>query len=123
MILIDYGDKRPIYEQIVEKFENLILSGGLEPNAKMPSVRTLAIELSINPNTIQKAYTELERAGYIYSVKGRGNFVREDQSFQNKQLKKLLDVVSSGIKDCREAGISLEEILALAANIYKEDKL
>lgn len=123
MILIDYGDKRPIYEQIVEKFENLILSGGLEPNAKMPSVRALAIELSINPNTIQKAYTELERAGYIYSVKGRGNFVREDQSFQNKQLKKLLDVVSSGIKDCREAGISLEEILALAANIYKEDKL
>ncbi|MCQ2507944.1 MAG: GntR family transcriptional regulator [Dorea sp.] len=122
MIFIDYGDKRPIYEQIVERFENLILSGGLEPNSKMPSVRALAIELAINPNTIQKAYTELERAGYIYSVKGRGNFVREDQSFQNKQLQKLLDAVSSGIKDCKEAGIALDEIVALAENIYKEDK-
>ena len=78
MIIIDYNDKRPIYEQIVERFQTLIVSGVLEAGEKMPSVRTLAVELSINPNTIQRAYTELERDGFIYAVTGRGNFVKRD---------------------------------------------
>ncbi len=75
MILIDYKDTRPIYEQIVERYKTLILKGALQPDEQLPSVRNLAMELSINPNTIQKAYTELERQGFIYTVKGRGNFV------------------------------------------------
>lgn len=123
MIFIDYSDKRPIYEQIIEKYEHLILSGALEPNTKLPSVRTLAIDLSINPNTIQRAYQELERAGYIYSVKGRGNFVREDQGFTDRQKQKLLDSVAASIKDCKAAGVSLEEILTLAKEQYKEGSL
>ena len=65
MILINHKDRRPIYEQIIERFEQLILCGALETNAPMPSVRSLAMELSLNPNTIQRAYQELERAGYI----------------------------------------------------------
>ena len=65
MIIIDYKDSRPIYEQVVDKFRLLILNGVLGANDKMPSVRTLAMELSINPNTIQRAYAELERQGYI----------------------------------------------------------
>jgi GntR family transcriptional regulator len=77
MILIDYKDSRPIYEQVVDKFRLLILNGALKSEDKMPSVRALAMDLSINPNTIQKAYGELERQGYIYTVKGRGNFVSE----------------------------------------------
>lgn len=77
MILIDYKDSRPIYEQVVDKFRQLILNGVLKYEDKMPSIRTLAMELSINPNTIQRAYGELERQGYIYTVKGRGNFVSE----------------------------------------------
>ncbi len=123
MIFLDYSDKRPIYEQIVEKFQNLILSGGLEPNSRMPSVRALAVELSINPNTIQKAYAELERTGYIYSIKGRGNFVREDSAFADKQKQKLIDAVSSAVRDCRMAGIPFGEIMELAEHIYKEESL
>lgn len=59
MIILDYNDKRPIYEQIVDKMQTLIAGGALEPDEKLPSVRSLAVELSINPNTIQRAYSEL----------------------------------------------------------------
>lgn len=72
MILIDYKDRRPLYEQIVEKLSDLMVRGVLAQDSQLPSVRSLATELSINPNTIQRAYAELERQGYIYSVKGRG---------------------------------------------------
>ena len=61
MIIIDYKDTRPIYEQVVERFKALILKGIMQPDEQLPSVRNLAMELSINPNTIQKAYAELER--------------------------------------------------------------
>lgn len=79
MILVDYRDTRPIYEQIVDKYKMLILRGVLRPDDKLPSVRNLAVELSINPNTIQRAYAELERQGYIYTVKGKGNFVSDSR--------------------------------------------
>ena len=75
MIAIDYQDRRPLYEQIAQRFQELILRGILEPGAQMPSVRKLAVELSINPNTIQRAFALLEQQGYIYAVKGKGNFV------------------------------------------------
>lgn len=75
MILLDYTDRRPIYEQVVERLQDLILKGILAKNSPLPSVRSLAMELSINPNTIQRAYAELERTGWIYSVKGKGSFV------------------------------------------------
>ena len=75
MINIDYQSRTPIYEQIVERFQMLILKGVLKPDDQMPSVRSLALQLSINPNTIQKAFAQLEQQGYIYPVKGRGNFV------------------------------------------------
>ena len=64
MIILDYRDRRPIYEQIMERFQELMMSGGLKQDEKLPSVRSLAMELSINPNTIQRAYAELERQGY-----------------------------------------------------------
>ena len=86
MIVLDLKDSRPLYEQIVERFKHLILCGALPEDEKMPSVRNLAMELSINPNTIQKAYGELEREGFIYSVKGRGNFVASSNNL--KEAKK-----------------------------------
>ena len=79
MILIDYKDRRPLYEQIVEKLSDLMVRGILEQDSQLPSVRSLATELSMNPNTIQRAYAELERQGYIYSVKGRGSFVADNR--------------------------------------------
>ncbi|EGB93651.1 GntR family transcriptional regulator [Clostridium sp. D5] len=73
MINIDYQSRTPIYEQIVERFQMLILKGVLKPDDQMPSVRSLALQLSINPNTIQKAYAQLEQQGYI-SGKRKGQF-------------------------------------------------
>ena len=80
MIVLDYRDKRPIYEQIVDRMQTLILSGVLEPDEKLPSVRALAVDLSINPNTIQKADSELDRRELIVSVAGKGCFIRQDIS-------------------------------------------
>ena len=78
MIKIDYRDARPIYEQVVDGIEGLALRGALPADTQLPSVRQLAMELSINPNTIQRAYGELERRGVIYAAKGRGNFISDN---------------------------------------------
>jgi len=75
MVNLDYRDARPIYTQIVDGFREQILSGVLAPGERMPSVRDLAMALTINPNTIQRAYRELEMAGWIVSVPGKGSFV------------------------------------------------
>ena len=85
MIILDYQDRRPLYEQITEKFRMLILKGALPPGEKLPSVRQMAMELSINPNTIQRAYMELEQEGLIYPVKGKGNFVAEASRIVKKR--------------------------------------
>ena len=93
VIVIDYSDKRPIYEQVVERFRTLILNGVLEGDEQLPSVRSLAVDLSINPNTIQRAYGELERSGFIYSVKGKGNFVCADRAVVELEKEKMLEYV------------------------------
>ena len=102
MIVIDSRDKRAIYEQVVDRLSDLMLIGVLAPGDKLPSVRSLAVDLSINPNTIQKAYIELERQGYVYSVKGVGSFVAElDIIRKNKKdilYKELEELVSKSKK-------------------------
>ena len=75
MISLNYRDSRPIYEQIEDGLKKLIVTGGLAADERLPSVRALATQLSINPNTIQRAYNELEGEGYIYSIPGKGSFV------------------------------------------------
>lgn len=74
MILLDYKDRRPIYEQVVAKLEELMLLGVMKENEPLPSVRSFAMELSINPNTIQRAYVELERRGIHLYSEGKGKF-------------------------------------------------
>ena len=111
MLFLDYQDRRPIYEQIVEKFRMLILSGALEPSSKMPSVRQLAVELSINPNTIQKAYRELEAEGYVYTVAGKGTFVAERKEVlgvRNEELMKEFDEVVTELLFLATDGDSLK---------------
>lgn len=110
MIILDYKDWRPIYEQVAEKLEELMLLGVLGENEPLPSVRSLAMELSINPNTIQRAYAELERQGYIYTVKGKGSFVAENSVMKEKRKKDLLIQVSEVIDEAIRLGISGEEI-------------
>ncbi len=120
MIVLDYSDKRPIYEQIVERFRTLILNGVLEADEKVPSVRALAIELSINPNTIQRAYGELERNGFIYSVKGRGNFVCGNQETFAQEKEKMLNELMQYMETCKEAGIALEDMTECMKHVYGE---
>ena len=110
MIILDYKDRRPICEQVAEKLEELMLLGILGENEPLPSVRSLAMELSINPNTIQRAYAELQRQGYIYTVKGKGSFVAENSVMKEKRKKDLLIQVSEVIDEAIRLGISGEEI-------------
>lgn len=120
MIIIDYKDRRPIYEQVEDRFQNLILKGGLKPQEQLPSVRNLAIELSINPNTIQRAYTELERKGFIYTVKGRGSFISDTEHLVDVKKIELLEELHSFVKEAKELGIIKEELIYKIEQVYKE---
>ena len=120
MILLDYRDKRPIYEQVVEKLERLIANGGLEPLTKMPSVRTLAMELSVNPNTIQRAYAQLEQDGYLYTVSGRGSFVTAESEWKDNRQKKVLAQWRELTAQARETGLTEAELTQQLHKIYEE---
>ncbi len=111
MIFIDFKDSRPIYEQITERIKLLILKGVLEADEQLPSVRKLAMDLSTNPNTVQKAYAELERQGFLYSVKGRGNYVRGDISLKEKKRDELRSRIELILNEAEEIGISKKELL------------
>lgn len=97
MIQLNYRDSKPIYEQIKDGLKRLIITGAIAPDEKMPSVRELASQLAINPNTIAKAIRELEQEGYIYTITGRGSFAadRKDISAGRKDqlLKKFDEIV------------------------------
>ncbi len=120
MIIIDYKDTRPIYEQIVDRFQQLILRGILKTDEQMPSVRSLAMELSINPNTIQKAYAELERQGFIYAVKGRGNFVAYNDKLLEKKKAEIRTQIQNICQEAAEIGIPREELFDFMADGRKE---
>ncbi len=122
MIALDYRDARPLYEQIADKFQTLILKGVLEPNSRMPSVRSLAVELSINPNTIQRAYSELERMGFLYTVKGRGNFVAYDDSLREVRRQEILKKLDALAAEAREFGLGLAEMEDRLTACYRAGK-
>jgi len=113
MILLDYKDRRPIYEQIIEKFQQMILCGVLQPGESMPSVRGLAVELSLNPNTVQRAYQELERSGYIYTVKGKGSFVSDSLNAADSKRKELGEELQTFVQKAFGIGISEQELETL----------
>lgn len=121
MIALDYRDKRPIYEQIVEKLEKLIVCGALESNTKMPSVRTLAMELSVNPNTIQRAYAQLEQDGYLYTVVGRGNYVTSEKEWKRGLMKEILTELEHSFIKAKDSRVPRGEIVALLDRIYPKE--
>ena len=120
MITIDYQSKLPLYEQIADRFRTLILRGVLPPRQQMPSVRSLAVELSINPNTIQKAYAFLEQEGYIYQVRGRGNYVADVTALAEKSRQKLLAEAEQLILSGKEMGITRSEYISVIDRLYRE---
>ena len=110
MISINFRDARPIYEQVRDGFRQLILSGALPADSRMPSVRELASQLTINPNTIQRAYRELEAEGYIVSVPGRGSFVRDRDDAAAARRRELLEKLDALAEELRMLGVSEEEL-------------
>ena len=122
MIILDYKDRRPIYEQIIEKLEELMLIGVLKENDPIPSVRSLATDLAINPNTIQRAYADLERRGCIYVIKGKGSFVAENSTMKENKKKELLIHVSEIIDEAIRLGISDQEIKTMVEIQYQAAK-
>lgn len=121
MFQIDLMSREPVYEQLVNQTEKFILLGILRPGDKMPSVRQLSAELSVNPNTIQKAFTELDRRGIIFSVNGRGNFISE-MAVKALQVsrRKELDGIKPQIIDFAIAGITREEMHEYIDSVYDE---
>ncbi len=111
LFYVDFKSRRPIYEQLVENVSSLVLRGILKPNDSIPSVRQLAQELGINPNTIHKAYAELERRGIIYSSPGRGSFVSDEIDAAHSAKKdELRRALAEAAKDAHDFGITLEEV-------------
>ena len=111
MINLNYRDNRPIYEQIKSGMIELVSAGGLKPGEKLPSVRDLATQLAINPNTIQRAYRELETEGYICSVPGKGSFVAETGDIIKSRRESLFakfDGVTAELKAC---GVTSRELM------------
>ena len=113
MYQIDILSRTPVYEQIVEQTEQFVLKGILKPGDQLPSVRSLSVQLSVNPNTIAKAYGELERRGITVSAAGRGCFIKGDlspavQQYRDKKLAELAVLV----RDLLSSGMHYEEIIA-----------
>lgn len=122
MIIIDYRDRRPIYEQIVERFQMMILKGILEPDAQMPSVRKLATDLAINPNTIQKAYAILEQDGFIYPVKGKGNFVAGGEKLVRQKQSAFLEKFREQAFQAKELRIPAADLHEQIQKVYDENR-
>ena len=122
MIVLDYQDRRPLYEQVTEKFRTLIYQGVLPADSRIPSVRQLAMELSINPNTIQRAYMMLEQEGLIYPVKGKGNFVADTQKIQEESKENFRQEFLELVRKGNHTGFEEEELIALVQRGYKEEQ-
>lgn len=123
MILIDYKSRKPIYEQIIDNIKQLIIQNVLKRDDQLPSVRQLAQELAINPNTIQKAYTELERQGVIYSLKGRGSFVGSSlQELRTVQQKEQLDKLEALSVSLYQLRVPQEEVCAVIQQVYAKQE-
>lgn len=121
MFGISLNNKLPIYEQLMENVTRLVLNGVLEPNEPLPSVRELAAELAVNPNTVQKAFTELERSGVAYSVNGKGRFVTDDvEKLKKNMIKNSFKSMKPNIDELIKYGVSYDEFMEQMDRLYKE---
>lgn len=121
IISVDLRSRKPISEQLVERITYLVIHGFIAPDEQLPSVRSLATELGINPNTIQKAYSQLEAIGIIYPISGRGNFASLDIS--DKRAERLSNIMATIREACMEAkklGASKDEMLTAFEKVWEE---
>lgn len=123
MISLNFRDSRPIYEQIKSGFIKLIGTGVIEADEKLPSVRELATSLAINPNTIQKAYAQLESEGYIYTVSGRGSFACSKSVVSDKRKGELMEDFEKIVGELMELSIDKKELLEMIDELYSRESL
>jgi len=119
---LDLKSRKSIYEQVVDNIKELILTGVLKAEEKIPSVRELSKTLTVNPNTIQKAYRELEYQGYLYTVSGLGTFVSspEEIKVDEKKIREIKDLIRGYIRELYYLGLSAERIRAITDELHEE---
>ena len=122
MIVIDHNSKTPIYEQIKVQILSLITSGVLSPGDKLPSLRTLAPELTLNINTIKKVFAQLETDGVIVTVQGKGCFVADTARDNRAVLDKAEAALRDAVAVARASGVSKETAERILAEIFEEEK-
>ena len=120
MITLDMHSRIHIYEQLCQKITQLIAVGALEPGDQLPSVRLLARDLGVNPNTVSKAYQELERSGVICSVAGKGSFVSSADEVTRSLQKKIIERFEGICTQCRKVGVKKPELLTVLDQVYAQ---
>ena len=112
MLNLDYRDARPIYEQVRDNLRQLMVSGAIQEGEKLPSVRSLASNLAINPNTIQRAYESLEAEGYVYSIPGKGSFAAPRTGVDEERRDRLLGQFDSLTAELLYLGVTRDRLIA-----------
>lgn len=120
MYQLDLQSRTPIYQQLKEKILRLIMAGAIGPGDPLPSVRVMARELGINPNTVAKAYQDLEKSGLIYSVAGKGSFISGEETLDRQMTASVLDRFREAVREARSAGVDRQTVLVLVEEVYKE---
>lgn len=121
MIRPDYKSGKSLHEQIEDEIKRLIISGAMKPDEQLPSVRELSMSMTVNPNTVQRAYKQLEQDGFIYSIKGKGNFVSTlSKTESRKRSEELLAHLSQTVKELAFLGEDEKSVKALISQIYRE---
>lgn len=121
MIQLNYRDSKPIYEQIKDGFRRLIISNSITASEKLPSVRELASSLAINPNTIQRAYRDLESEGYLYTVAGKGTFVAERKEVFDTRQHELLKEFDGVVEELFFLSVKKTELIKRMDHLAKEE--
>ncbi|WP_242846319.1 GntR family transcriptional regulator [Anaeromassilibacillus senegalensis] len=116
---LDYKSRLPIYEQLYKNITRMAALGAAEENEQLPSVRALAQELGVNPNTVQKAYQLLERDGIIYSVPGKGSFISENINALSQQKEMAAQKLRDAAKSALDCGMPREEAVRHVENVYE----
>ena len=122
MLMINARDARPIYEQVRDEMRKLIMSGAIAADEKLPSVRELAASLAINPNTIQRAYRELESMGVIYTVPGKGAFASPGDAATDARREELLGQLGEVLSELRVLGMGADELDAVVKQAFEGGK-
>ncbi len=124
MFQLDLKSRKSIYQQIIDNIKEHIMTGILKPKERIPSVREMATILTVNPNTIQKAYRELERQGYLYTVTGQGSFVapHEDREPDRQLIGELTNRLRSDLRELMYAGLNPEQIQELLVKLLSEER-